>query len=65
MKMDFMSDVPKTEIVFRKYSFPLSLFMEQNPLFDPDTLRSIMLVFDRSSKGVIVTDDIGIESGYE
>src|SRR3954469_723738 len=42
------------EMVLQTYVMPLGDFMQQSPQFDPNTLRSIRLVFDRLVAGTIV-----------
>ena len=40
----------------------LSDFAQQSSQFDPTTLKSIRLVFDRIPQGTVVVDDIGVSS---
>jgi hypothetical protein len=51
-----------SERVLQTYAIPLSHFRQTNPSFDPCKLKSIRFVFDRSLKGEIMLDDIGIAS---
>lgn len=60
VKLDFMTDVPEGEIVFQDYLFPLVDFVKTNPSFNPAGIIKIMFRFDRSDKGVVVLDDLGI-----
>ena len=48
------------ETILQHFSIPLSDLALANPAFDPETLRSVQLVFDRSSAGTVVVDDIGL-----
>ena len=51
---------PPSEIVLRRYRFPLRDFAVANPSFDPAHLKSVRFEFDRSSRGAIVLDDVGL-----
>lgn len=48
------------ETILQHFSIPLSDFALANPAFDPETLRSVRLVFDRAQAGTVVIDDIGL-----
>lgn len=48
------------ETILQHFSIPLSDFALANPAFDPETLRSVRLVFDRTQAGTVVIDDIGL-----
>ena len=48
------------ELVLQHFSIPLSDFAADNPAFDPGTLRSVALVFDRAEAGTVVVDDVGL-----
>lgn len=50
------------EMVLQTYVMPLAEFAQAAPQFDPTTLRSIRLVFDRITAGTVVVDDIGVSS---
>ena len=58
-KAVFMSHLPKSEVVFQHFEFPLAAFTAANPAFDPISLAQFRFVFDRTRAGVIVLDDIG------
>ncbi len=47
------------ELILQHISVPLSDFRAENPDFDPGTLRSVRLVFDRTQAGTVVVDDVG------
>ena len=48
------------ELVLQHFSIPLGDFAAANPDFDPATLRSVGLVFDRTGAGTVVVDDVGL-----
>lgn len=50
------------EMVLQTYVMPLAEFAQQSSQFDPSSLKSIRLVFDRINAGTVVVDDIGISS---
>lgn len=50
------------EMVLQTYVLPLAEFAQQSPDFDPSTLKSVRLVFDRIVAGTVVVDDFGISS---
>ncbi len=49
-----------TEPVLQTYEIPLSDFVAANPDFDPGWLRQIRFRFDRTPRGVILLDDVGL-----
>lgn len=51
-----------SERLLQTYEISLSSFSQTNPAFDPCKLERIRFVFDRSPKGTIMLDDIGISS---
>jgi hypothetical protein len=55
-----LSSVPSSELVMRRYSFPLKDFLLVNPRLDLKRLRSIRFEFDRTPRGVIALDDVGL-----
>lgn len=48
------------EPVMQTYVAPLAAFAAANSAFDPGSIRSIRLVFDRARVGAVMIDDIGI-----
>ena len=54
-----LNDEP-AERILQTYEIPMSLFIEQNASFEPARLQTIRLLFDRSERGAIILDDIGI-----
>ena len=59
-KAAFMNRNSDSEVVFQSFEFPLADFSKANPAFHPEKLHQVAFVFDRTSKGVVVLDDIGI-----
>lgn len=59
LKMDFLSQGATSELVFQTFIFNLTDFLEENPSFSPSDLIEIRLVFDRTSSGNIVLDNLG------
>jgi hypothetical protein len=49
-----------SEIVIRRYRFPLKDFVQTNPRLDPARLRSIRFDFDRTQRGAIIMTDVGL-----
>ena len=47
------------ELVLQHFSIPLDDFAAASPAFDPATVRTITLVFDRTEAGTVVVDDVG------
>ncbi len=50
----------KYEVTLQDFEIPLKPFAEKNPEFDPNAIRSISFVFNRTDQGVVVLDRIGI-----
>ncbi len=59
-KAGWMSALPRSEPIFQTFEFALSDFAIQNPRFDPTQLVEIRFVFDRSSQGVVLLDEVRI-----
>jgi hypothetical protein len=59
MKPGFSNSVPASEIIFQSFEFPLSEFVAENANFDPTSITTIRLVFDRTEAHVIVLDNLG------
>jgi dienelactone hydrolase len=49
-----------SEPVMQTYVLPLSAYARANSSFDPSSLRTIRLVFDRARVGTILLDDVGL-----
>jgi hypothetical protein len=58
-----LSSIPSSELVMRRHRFPLKDFVIINPRLDLKRLRSIRFDFDRTPRGVIALDDIGLARG--
>ncbi|HEY4943098.1 MAG TPA: hypothetical protein VII56_16835 [Rhizomicrobium sp.] len=55
-----LSSIAPSEIVMRRYRFALADFAKANPKLDLKALRSIRFDFDKSLRGAIVLDDVGL-----
>jgi dienelactone hydrolase len=55
-----VSFIPTSEIVMRRFKFPFAEFVAANPKLDLAHVKEIRLVFDRSKRGAIALDDVGI-----
>jgi len=51
----------KYEVTLHDFALPLKAFIEANPDFSPQSIRSIHFVFDQTQEGVIVIDRVGFE----
>jgi len=58
-KAAFMSPLPKSEVVFQHFEFPLAAFVAVKPAFDLTGLVQVRFVFDRTPAGVVALDDVG------
>jgi dienelactone hydrolase len=47
------------DLVLQNYSILLRDFQAENPRFEPARLRAVRLVFDRTTAGTVVLDDVG------
>ena len=55
MRKGVLEDASKTsEVVYQTFEFPLAWFVEVNPAFDPATIATVELVFDRTAEAVVV-----------
>ena len=48
------------EPVFRTYEFPFADFRAIAPEFDPTELVEIRFIFNRSERGMVLLDDVGV-----
>jgi hypothetical protein len=64
-KAAFMNRYADSEVVFQSFEFPLAAFSKANPSFHPEKLYKVAFVFDRTPKGVVVLDDIGIRNSSQ
>lgn len=58
-KSDFIKGDSQSEKVFQTFAFNLEKFAKTNPSFTPTQIKTIMFVFDQSTSGVVVLDNIG------
>jgi pimeloyl-ACP methyl ester carboxylesterase len=56
----FLDSTEPTEVLFRRFEFPLDDFAEANSQIDLTTLTRVSFIFDRSTKGAIIVDDLSI-----
>jgi dienelactone hydrolase len=59
-KAAWMASEKPSELVFDSFEVPLTAFRETTRDLDPSNLRAVRFLFDRTEKGVVVLDDIGI-----
>jgi len=57
-RASFLDSTEPTEVLYRRFEWPLSLFEFANPEFDSSRIDSISFVFDQSPRGAIIVDDI-------
>lgn len=62
MKASLLDPITDSEYVFQTYEFPLSEFMKQNAYLNPSALKSIKLIFDKTSEGLIILDNIAFRN---
>jgi MFS family permease len=55
-----LDTMPQSEIVMRRYHFALHDFAAVNPKLDLAALKQIRFVFDKSPRGAIALDDVGL-----
>jgi dienelactone hydrolase len=55
--------IPRSELVFRRFRFPFGAFVAANTRLDLSHLSEIRLLFDKSPRGAIALDDVGIVQG--
>jgi dienelactone hydrolase len=60
VKAGVLTETPTSEVVFQVFDFPLTAFSAANPAFNPSTLTTVRLIFDRTEKGVVILDDVGL-----
>jgi len=56
----FLDSAEPTEVLFRRFEFPVDDFVAANSQFDPVSISQISFTFDRSKKGAIIIDDLSI-----
>lgn len=65
MKASFLDPFPRPEHIFQSFEYPLSAFVAKNPLFNPQRLHTIRLVFDRTPKGKVILDTVAFDNRKE
>lgn len=63
-KADFLKGNSQSEKVFQTFSYNLEEVSKLNPSFTPTQLKTIKFVFDQSSSGVVVVDNIGFSREF-
>lgn len=56
----FLDSAEPTEVLFRRFEFPVDDFIATNSRIDPASITQISFAFDRSKKGAIIIDDLSI-----
>jgi hypothetical protein len=54
----FLESEDETEVLFRRFELPIAAFTARNPELDTASISRISFVFDGSSRGAIVIDDL-------
>ncbi|MFJ7932190.1 MFS transporter [Peribacillus sp. NPDC096448] len=60
LKWPFTELSPTKEPIFQHFNFQLKDFKRMNPAFNPQTLNQISFEFNRTEKGTVLVNDIGI-----
>lgn len=63
-KSDFIKGDGQSENVFQTFSFNLGELARLNPSFTPTQIKTIKFVFDQSTSGVLVVDNIGFSRDF-
>lgn len=61
----FLDNEDKTEILFRRFEFPISDAESSAGTFNAGEITRISFVFDRSEKGAIILDSLSMSEGME
>ncbi|PTM03485.1 MAG: hypothetical protein DA407_13975 [Bacteroidetes bacterium] len=59
-KIDFLTGDKGSEKIFQTFYFPMEDIQKLNSDFDVSTIKTITYRFDKSKKGVVVIDNVGI-----
>lgn len=59
-KTQFITGETESEKVFQTFYFPLKSLTERNSAFDLSKVKRLRFIFDKSDRGVIVLDNLGI-----
>ena len=62
-RASFLDDADQTEILFRRFEFPVAAFGESTGTFNAAEIARISFVFDRSPKGAIILDNLSMSEG--
>ncbi|MDX1687172.1 MAG: hypothetical protein R3248_04240 [Candidatus Promineifilaceae bacterium] len=60
LRAPFLHDDALTEPILHTFIFPLADFAGANAAFDPAGLAAVHVIFDRTSAGKILLDDVGL-----
>lgn len=60
-KFESLASIAKSEVVWRRFEFPVSEFLKTNPDINIESLDRVRFDFDKSDAGSIVLDEIGFE----
>jgi hypothetical protein len=60
LRISMLSSTAPSEIVLRRYQFPVKDFAAVNPRLDLTHLHSVRFDFDRTARGAIMLSDIGL-----
>ena len=61
----FLDSADETEILFRRFEFPLAAFEGSGGQFNAGEISRISFVFDRSKKGAIILDSLSMSEGAQ
>ena len=64
LRIHALNGTPPSEIVLRRYQYPLKDFAAANPHLALTHLQSIRFDFDRTARGAIVLSDVGLAKMY-
>jgi Chlorophyllase enzyme len=64
LRISALNSTVSSEIVLRRYQYPLKDFAAVSPHLDLTHLRSVRFDFDRTARGVIVLSDVGLAKMY-
>lgn len=59
-KLKLFEKYDPAEPVLQSYALPLADFVKVNPAFDPRSVRSIRFIFDRTRRGSVILDGVGL-----
>lgn len=59
-RASFLDSADPTEVLFRRFEFPFAAFAAENPGLDINSISRISFIFDRSTKGAIIIDDLSV-----